>query len=473
MTLPLYSDIMPECGVDTTLTGDGFVLGPILMQHLAVALDLSGSQLEFLLELLRKSIERPVAFKAFMVSLREPTVRPALASQKELRDLADRGLVSLEATTPWAMIAPLLKHLASAANGLYGAAKFRRRPPPALVSDPDTEATKLGCPELVIVTGFLGSGKTTLVNTLLRLPEMTRTLVFINEIGEAPADHLAMQPIMGLQDVFVLANGCLCCSFGDEIIERMRRAVKQRDQEEIPWFDRIVLETSGAADPIALMERIQTDRELRTLLRWRGTCVTVDAQAYGDFCAPEAERQLAAATWVVATKRDLVETEMLPATLDAIRAAAPWAKLLSARSASEAGKALLAELLLPLGEPSDSSSSENRPNAQPPTLTSTPYHSGLSVVTLRRDDVRSLGLRLFCDMLMLAKGDDLFRMKGDIELVETGEHVLLQAVRSSMHELTLLESAPPGSRLTIIGRDLSSAGVGRLFDAAQAITLHE
>jgi len=213
------------------------------------------------------------------------------------------------------------------------------------------------------------------------------------------------------------------------------------------------------------------------LLRWRGTCVTVDAQAFSDFRAPEAERQLAAATWVVATKRDLVDAEMLPATLEAIRAAAPWAKLLPARTASEAGQALLAELLLPLGEPSLDATQDcrtRRPltDRRPPTLTSAPYHPGLCVVTLRRGPVTSLGLRLFCDLLMLAKGDDLFRMKGDVELVDTGEHVLLQAVRSSMHELTVLDSAPPGSRLTIIGRDLSNVGVGRLFDAAQAMSAH-
>ena len=98
-----------------------------------------------------------------------------------------------------------------------------------------------------VLTGFLGSGKTTLLQRLLRSPQMARTAVLINEFGEVGLDHLLVESVD--ESVVLLKSGCICCSIRGDLKSALRGLLGRRDRAEIPEFDRVVIETTGLADP--------------------------------------------------------------------------------------------------------------------------------------------------------------------------------------------------------------------------------
>src|SRR5258708_20504965 len=110
--------------------------------------------------------------------------------------------------------------------------------------NPDRSAERL---PVSLITGFLGSGKTTLLNRLVQRPEMADSLVIINEFGEIGLDHLLVAPVEG--ETVVLASGCLCCAVRGDLQDTLSRLLVERDRGEVPEFRRVLIETSGLADP--------------------------------------------------------------------------------------------------------------------------------------------------------------------------------------------------------------------------------
>src|SRR5437016_4213676 len=108
-----------------------------------------------------------------------------------------------------------------------------------------------------ILTGFLGSGKTTLLGHLLRQPEFSRTAVIINEFGEVGLDH---ELVEASDDSFIeLSTGCLCCKVRDGLVETLGDMLRRRDAGRVPPFTRVVIETSGLADPAPILQTLMTD----------------------------------------------------------------------------------------------------------------------------------------------------------------------------------------------------------------------
>ncbi|HVH78641.1 MAG TPA: GTP-binding protein, partial [Stellaceae bacterium] len=105
-----------------------------------------------------------------------------------------------------------------------------------------------------VITGFLGSGKTTLLNRLLRDPEMADSAVIINEWDEIPLDHLLVETVEG--EVAVMASGCVCCTLRSDLETTLRGLLVQRDKGEIPPFRRVLMETTGLADPAPIMQML-------------------------------------------------------------------------------------------------------------------------------------------------------------------------------------------------------------------------
>ena len=126
-----------------------------------------------------------------------------------------------------------------------------------------------------VLTGFLGSGKTTILGHLLRQPEFSRTAVIINEFGEIGLDH---ELIEASEDSFIeLTTGCLCCKVRTDLAQTLQDLLRRRDEGTCPPFDRIVIETSGLADPAPILQTLMTDMGLADRLVLGGVVTTVDA----------------------------------------------------------------------------------------------------------------------------------------------------------------------------------------------------
>jgi G3E family GTPase len=190
-------------------------------------------------------------------------------------------------------------------------------------ADPGRPLIPIG---LHVVTGFLGAGKTTLINRLLRAPEFSDTLVIVNEFGAIGLDHLLFENVAG--DVLLMASGCLCCSLRGDLIDGLHDILRRRDAGELAPFSRIVLETSGLADPAPILHALLADPVIAARTRLAGVTTLVDAingaatlKVYG-----EARRQVAFADRIVLSKSDLVAPEALcplRAALRDINATAP------------------------------------------------------------------------------------------------------------------------------------------------------
>ena len=176
-----------------------------------------------------------------------------------------------------------------------------------------------------LLTGFLGSGKTTLLNKLLKHEQMARTAVVINEFGDVPLDQLFVEETDG--EVTVLANGCLCCDVQGDLEGVIGRLFARRGQGPVPAFDRMLIETSGLADPAPIMQMLLNQPLIVDNFRLDAVVTTVDAvharrQLAGH---EEAQNQVALADRLVVTKTDLANAAPV---VDALRRMNSSAKLM-------------------------------------------------------------------------------------------------------------------------------------------------
>ncbi|WP_412558319.1 CobW family GTP-binding protein [Thalassospira sp. MIT1370] len=177
-----------------------------------------------------------------------------------------------------------------------------------------------------VITGFLGSGKTTLLNALLTQDGMDNTAVLINEFGEIGLDHLLVREVS--EDVVLLNSGCICCSVRGDLISGLRDLFVKRTRGEIPAFDRVIIETTGLADPAPILHTLMTDPLLTTKFRLDSVVTTVDAiHGSGQLDQhPESVKQTAVADRILMTKSDLADDATrtaLEARLRALNPAAP------------------------------------------------------------------------------------------------------------------------------------------------------
>ena len=157
-----------------------------------------------------------------------------------------------------------------------------------------------------VVTGFLGSGKTTLLSRLLRDPALARTAVIVNEFGEVGLDHLLLEA--SDEEIVLLEGGCLCCKVRGDLVRTAGDLLARRARGAAA-FDRIVIETTGLADPAPILQALMTDREIADALRLESVIATVDCAA-GDATLdahPESVKQAALADRIVLTKTDLAD----------------------------------------------------------------------------------------------------------------------------------------------------------------------
>ena len=179
---------------------------------------------------------------------------------------------------------------------------LHRRPPPPI--------------PVAVLTGFLGSGKTTLLNRLLRDPALADTLVLINEFGEIGLDHLLVERAEG--DMILMSSGCLCCTIRGDLVSTLEDLLKRRDNNRITPFQRILIETTGLADPAPVLHTIMFHPYLMLRYRLEGVITLVDAVNGASTldAHEESVKQAAVADRLLLSKTDLVKDT---ATLDALK----------------------------------------------------------------------------------------------------------------------------------------------------------
>lgn len=177
-----------------------------------------------------------------------------------------------------------------------------------------------------VLTGFLGSGKTTLLQHLLHHPDMARTAVVINEFGEVGLDHLLVSKAS--ENMVLMDSGCVCCSIRGDLVDTLRDLFLKRVRGEIPEFERVIVETTGLADPAPIIHTLMTEPLLAARFRLDGVVATVDAvHGMGQLDDhPESVKQAAVADRIVLTKTDAAlptATLALCRRLNTINPAAP------------------------------------------------------------------------------------------------------------------------------------------------------
>jgi G3E family GTPase len=325
---------------------------------------------------------------------------------------------------------------------------------------------------VAILTGFLGSGKTTLLGHLLRRPEFSRTAVLINEFGEIGLDHELVETS---DDSFVeLATGCLCCRVRSDLAETLADMLRRRDRGELPPFDRVVIETSGLADPAPILQTLMTDETIAGRLVLGGVVTTVDAVNGSRTLDREqiSVKQVALADHLVLTKSDLA-TGAQPALLDRLaelNAAAPLVQAhhgridpgrvfdsgpYDPRTKSLDAKSWLAE------EARSHNHVHDRHDADIMTY-----------AIVRQEPIRAVALTLLLEALAEHCGADLLRLKGIVRIVECPERpAVLHGVQQVFHAPAWLERWPSQdrrSRMVFITRRIPRGWVEALLDALDA-----
>ncbi len=204
-----------------------------------------------------------------------------------------------------------------------------------------------------LITGFLGSGKTTLLQRLLADPRLADTAVLINEFGEVGLDHHLLERI---DDTMVLLqSGCLCCTIRGELADAIKDLHSRRERGAIPPFRRLVVESTGLADPFPILSTIQADPVLKHHFRLGNVVTTIDAvNGLGQLARQtESVKQIAVADRLVLTKTDIAPPDAVAALLDRIRAINPAAPLWRAAQDEIDADALLAHDLFDLAGKSD------------------------------------------------------------------------------------------------------------------------
>jgi G3E family GTPase len=340
---------------------------------------------------------------------------------------------------------------------------------------------------LTILTGFLGAGKTTLLNRLVQDPALHDTVVIINEFGEIGLDHLLVETVD--DDMILLSAGCLCCTVRGDLIATLEDLLRKRDNGRITPFRRVIVETTGLADPAPILHAVLYHPYLSMRYAVEGVVTVIDAVNANHTLDAHAEavRQAAVADRIVVAKTDLTTD---PADLERLRQRLrdlnPGAAILSADAPVEAvvagglfgldgkiadvGNWLKAEAV---------EAAEHRSHAHqhgPHHGHTHPHHdvnrhdaSIRAFCLTSARPIRQSALDAFLDFLRSSQGAKLLRVKGLVALAEDPDHpVVIHGVQHVIHVPAILPRWPSDdhrSRVVFIVQDLDREPVEKLWNA--------
>ncbi len=326
-----------------------------------------------------------------------------------------------------------------------------------------------------VITGFLGSGKTTLLSRLLADPRMNKAAVIINEFGEVGLDHVLVTSPR--DEVILLSSGCLCCSLRGDLVNTLTQLWNERARGEIPSFDRVLVETTGLADPAPVLLTVTADERLSEVFHVERVITTVDAvHGLGQLDSqPEAVKQACVADVVLLTKTDIADPNSLAALRERLHRLNPIA-LTRDVVQGEIDPDLLFNFAAPgaartrdfsglVEQVEDAHAHEHDHDHHHHDHAAEPHAGIHSFSVVREEPATFAGLEVWMGMLGEVRGPNLLRIKGIVNV--GGRPIVIQAVQHMFHPLSELPEWPDDdrrSRIVLITRDVPREQIERTLD---------
>jgi len=330
-----------------------------------------------------------------------------------------------------------------------------------------------------VLTGFLGAGKTSLLKRLLALPSLSGTAVIINEFGEVGLDHLLVEAID--DDIVLLKSGCICCNIRTDLKTALLSLFERSRNGEIPRFSRIVIETTGIADPAPIVATLSADPMLRHHFRVGNIVTVVDVpngltnlDAYS-----ESQRQVAVADRIIVSKSDIAPAEDTPRLRARLEALNPAAEILELDETMQPEDALFVRDIHDIEARGQEVARWLQAETHAQDHHGHAHHHAHEHDVNRHGDIRAFVLTgdaplswarfgLWLSMLLNRHGGEILRLKGLLDIEGNDSPVVVQGVQHLIHKPMHLDRWPEGvhgTHIVVIAKGLDPALVERSFRA--------
>lgn len=319
---------------------------------------------------------------------------------------------------------------------------------------------------VALLSGFLGSGKTTLVNALLRDPRMAGTAVAVNEFGEIPLDRDLIDH--GADKTVVMANGCLCCNLAGDMEDAVMRLFSRREGGEVPRFQRLIIEPSGLSDPAPIAQAILRNPVMSRAMRLETIVTTVDSM-FGEAQSlrhPEFGKQVALADRLLVTKTDIATLDSVERLRTSLRDFSPAAPILTASHGVVDAASLFPDSFF---DPSVSAPTAHRSGLFAEAVD--PDHIGrhASLSLFAHQPLRWRAFEEWLRRVRIGYAEHLLRVKGMLDIDGVDGPVVVQGVHHVLNAPVELDAWPSGerkSRLVLIADRATIAFASESWAAA-------
>ena len=339
---------------------------------------------------------------------------------------------------------------------------------------------------VTVITGFLGSGKTTLLSALLKKEEMKNVAVIINEFGEVGLDHALVEH--SDENIVELQNGCICCTIQGDLQKTMLDLIDKMTKGDISYFDKVIIETTGLADPVPIIHTLISSMDLQRIYTLDGVITVVDA-TNGEKTLdlqPEAVKQAALAERIIISKIDLIEKDKELSLENRLRGINPSIKIIK----SSFGDVSISDLIDLGAYDPFSKSRDVREWLAVESMNSHHDHDhdhdhdhhhvnvnrhdeNIEAFSMTSDKpVNMMAFGLFRDLLMAQMGPDLLRFKGIINIEGKDRPAVIHGVQHIFHPIHWLEKWPDGdkqTKLVFITRNVKKEQIEGFFNALMGL----